>query len=416
MFLVGIDDTDSKSGMCTTYLGALLAERLSSFAHVEKLRLLRLNPNVKWKTRGNASICLWLKTSKPNKVKKVVLGTVEDNAVFHDPRTNPGVVFHRGPPPTEFTDFYWRCLRDVVEISDARSLGEEHGAEVHGYKNGRGVIGALAAVGSELPDRTYELIAYRVKDNWGKNRRVDRDSVFRMNDYTYPLTFNNVDPASGRVLITPSSPCPVLLGIRGENEEVLRQAYSMLVIEEPVLGTVIYETNQGTDAHIRVVKSVDEVRAGSSVALRGVVSSEPRVIKGGHVVFSLSDGPRSIDCAAYEPTRDFRRVVATLVPGDEVVVYGGVRMDSHVTINLEKIKILKLREVCEERNPPCGRCGRRMESAGRNQGLRCRRCGTRAEAKERVFKNRPLSQKFYQVPPGAMRHLSMPLVRTGFIT
>jgi tRNA(Ile2)-agmatinylcytidine synthase len=416
MFLVGIDDTDSQSGMCTTYLGALLAERLSSFCHVEKMRLLRLNPNIKWKTRGNASICLWLKTSKPNRVRKVVLDTVEENAVFKDPRTNPGVVFYSGAPPTEFTDFYWRSLREIIEISEAHALAEEHGAEVHGYKNRRGVIGALAAVGSELPDKTYELIAYRVRQNWGKKRRVNRDSVLRMNEYTYPLTFNNVDPASERVLITPSSPCPVLLGIRGENEEVLRRAYNMLVIDEPVMGSVIYETNQGTDAHIRSVKNVDDVSAGSSVALRGVVSAEPRVIKGGHVVFSVSDGTRSIDCAAYEPTRDFRRVVASLMPGDEVVVYGGVRMNTRATINLEKIKILRLREVYEERNPLCGVCGRRMESAGKNQGLRCRRCGTRAEAKERVLRNRAISEKFYQVPPGAMRHLSMPLVRTGFIT
>lgn len=416
MFLVGIDDTDSRKGMCTTYLGALLAEKLSSFCHIEKLRLLRLNPNIKWKTRGNASICLWLETSKPNRAKKAVLETVEENAVFNDPRTNPGVVFYRGEPPQEFKDFYWRCLREVLDLNEAEKLAYQHGAEIYGYKNGRGVIGALAAVGSELPDRTYELIAYRVRDNWGKKRRVNHDSVYRMNAYTYPLTFNNVDPASGRVLITPCSPCPVLLGIRGENEEVLRQAYEMLIIDEPVMGTVIYETNQGTDAHIRRVKKIGEARVGSSVALRGIVSAEPRVLRGGHVFFSITDGVDSVDCAAYEPTGDFRRVAASLAPGDEVVVYGGVRKSSRVTINLEKIRVLRLRELYEEHNPKCGKCGKRMESAGRNQGMRCRRCGTHAQGKNRVLKKRAISEKFYQVPPGAMRHLSMPLVRTGFIT
>ena len=416
MFLVGIDDTDSKRGMCTTYLGALLAERLSSFCHLEKLRLIRLNPNIKWKTRGNASICLWLKTSRLRRVKRVVLESVEENAVFDDDRTNPGVVFYQGDPPREFTDFYWRCLREVLEIREADELADEYGAEVHGYKNGRGIIGALAAVGSELPDKTYELIAYRGKENWGKKRRVNRDSVYRMNAYTFPLTFNNIDPASEKVLITPSSPCPVLLGIRGEKPDVLRQAYDMLVIDEPVVSTVIYETNQGTDAHIQRVTRVADARVGSSVALRGTVSTVPKIIKGGHVVFSISDGSGSIDCAAYEPTKDFRRVVASLAPGDEVVVYGGVRENSRATVNLEKIRVLKLRELYEERNPRCGKCGRRMESAGKNQGLRCKRCGTRAGGKERIIKRRVISEKFYQVPPGAMRHLSRPLIRTGFIT
>jgi tRNA(Ile2)-agmatinylcytidine synthase len=414
MFLIGIDDTDSKHGMCTTYLGALLARRLSKFCHIQRMRLLRLNPNIKWKTRGNASICLWLETSKTDEVKQAVLETVEKNAVFHDPMTNPGVVFYQGKPPREFSDFYWRCLREVLEPKEAEKLAREHGAEVHGYKNGRGVIGALAAIGSELRDRTYELIAYRIRENWGKKRRVDEGSVYRMDSHTYPLTFNNIDHASGRVLVTPSSPCPVLLGIRGEQEEVLRQAFEMLIINEPVGATVVYETNQGTDAHIKRVKRVSEAKLGSSVALKGKVMTEPRRIRGGHVVFSLSDGDDSIDCAAYEPTKDFRRVIAALAPGDEVEVYGGIRENHRITVNLEKIRVLELKKVYDEHNPRCKKCGRRMESAGRGQGVRCRRCGTHGHGKERIIKKRLLSEKFYQVPPGAMRHLSKPLVRTGY--
>ena len=58
MFL-GLDDTDSPDGMCTTYLGALIAEALEKQGCVIKnMRLIRLNPNVPWKTRGNASVCI----------------------------------------------------------------------------------------------------------------------------------------------------------------------------------------------------------------------------------------------------------------------------------------------------------------------------------------------------------------------
>ncbi|MDP6612488.1 MAG: hypothetical protein QF673_00515, partial [Candidatus Hydrothermarchaeota archaeon] len=84
--------------------------------------------------------------------------------------------------------------------------------------------------------------------------------------------------------------------------------------------------------------------------------------------------------------------------------------------NLEKIDVLGLEEVYEERNPRCGKCGKRMKSAGRNQGLRCKKCDTRKHGKIRVLLNRGLKKKTYQVPPSAMRHLSKPLVRVGFIT
>jgi tRNA(Ile2)-agmatinylcytidine synthase len=411
MLLAGIDDTDSVKGMCTTYIGALLAEKLGRFCEVENLRLTRLNPNIKWKTRGNASICISLRTKKPENAKDLILETVEENAVLKDPKTNPGVVFYEGTPPREFADFYWRCLREVVKIREAEKLALEHGVEAHKFKNGRGIIGALAALGSELPDKTYELIAYRSRENWGKERRVDPASVHRMDAHTYPLTFNNVDHASSRILVTPHSPCPVLLGVRGENRWILTQAFKKLVINEPIAHVAIFETNQGTDAHLEAVQSVAEVKPCSSVILEGRVTRVPRIIEGGHVIFSISDGNASVDCAAYEPTKDFRWRVARLVPGDAVRVYGGVRHDHPLTINLEKIEILGLEEVYEERNPRCRKCGKRMESAGRNQGMRCRKCGTRERGKIRVAIKRGLKKKTYQVPPSAMRHLSKPRVR-----
>jgi tRNA(Ile2)-agmatinylcytidine synthase len=52
-----------------------------------------------------------------------------------------------------------------------------------------------------------------------------------------------------------------------------------------------------------------------------------------------------------------------------------------------------------------------MESAGRGQGYRCRRCETKAEGRERKLLLRDLDTGFYEVPPSARRHLSKPLVR-----
>src|SRR5438309_3008928 len=59
-FLVGIDDSDSRFGLCTTYLGyQLVLNLLRDGCSVPTYpRLVRLNPNVPFKTRGNAAVCV----------------------------------------------------------------------------------------------------------------------------------------------------------------------------------------------------------------------------------------------------------------------------------------------------------------------------------------------------------------------
>ena len=60
---IGLDDTDSKKGGCTTYIGALLIRRLKRLGLrlAGFPRLIRLNPNCPFKTRGNAAIALRLR-------------------------------------------------------------------------------------------------------------------------------------------------------------------------------------------------------------------------------------------------------------------------------------------------------------------------------------------------------------------
>ncbi|MEE8167610.1 MAG: tRNA(Ile)(2)-agmatinylcytidine synthase [Candidatus Hydrothermarchaeales archaeon] len=411
MLSIGIDDTDSKRGGCTTYIAALLADELSG---VEEARLVRLNPNVPWKTRGNASVCLRVDCGIED-VKRKVLQIVEEYSFLEDEGTNPGVVFFEGEVPNKFKELYHQALHGIVSLDEAEGIAKEHGAELHKFKNGRGVIGALAAIGSDFGDSTYEIIAYRQRENWGKERRIDEESVFEMDASTAPLTFNNVDHVTKRILITPRSPCPVLFGIRGENKEVLESAFAMVRAEEPIERTRIFLTNQGTDAHLREVEMISEAKPYSSVILEGTVAREPKTILGGHVVSALSDGSESIDFAAYEPTKDFRKVVKALILGDRIRVYGGIRCnstaDEPMTINLEKVEVLRLAEVYREQNPVCEVCNRRMESAGREQGFRCRRCKTRSDKKDKVEVKRTLEEGLYSAPASAMRHLSKPLSR-----
>lgn len=409
MFYIGIDDTDSTNGMCTTYIAARIASRLS-FTEVKELRLIRLNPSVPWKTRGNGAIAIIVKEKREKeieKIKEIVIEEVEKNAMLEDERTNPGVVFFLGKIPEEFKNFYYLCLHRITTIAFAEKLAKKYNAEVIKYKNGRGIIGALAAIGSELEDYTYELIAYRKKENWGKKRKIARQSVFEMNEKTFPLTFNNIDPDSKKILITPNTPCPVLFGIRGENPEILKKAFEMLIINEEVERVAIFKTNQATDAHLEEVKNIKDIKEYSSVILEGYVSKKPYVIAGGHVFFEISDGEHSIKCAAFEPTKKFRHVILKLLPGDRIKVFGSVKRK---TINLEKIQILNLVKYVEK-NPICEKCGRRMESAGKGKGYRCKRCKTFASEKIKEKIDRELKEKFYEVPPMAMRHLTKPLIR-----
>jgi tRNA(Ile2)-agmatinylcytidine synthase len=81
------------------------------------------------------------------------------------------------------------------------------------------------------------------------------------------------------------------------------------------------------------------------------------------------------------------------------------------SINLEKIKVRSLVQVVRERPPMCPACTRRMTSAGKGKGFKCRTCSSRAVHAERSLIERSLAEGWYEVPPSARRHLAKPLCR-----
>ncbi len=404
---IGIDDTDSKNGMCTTYLAAVLVERLQNYGDVIGYpKLVRLNPNIRYKTRGNGAVAIQLeeRSGYATRIEDVVVRTVEEMAEFDAPNTNPGIVI-LDEIPEEVKNFSKRAVQDIITIEEAIDLAGRCG-KVHAFKNGRGVIGALAAVGATLEeDHTYELVAYRQRERCTTPRYIDEGSVFEANKATYPLTWDTVDITNNTIVFSPSSPCPVLFGIRGDGADAIQKAFEM-IRSEPVERSIVFKTNQGTDAHL-IEGEMASVKDECSYILNGVVSAPPHTIEGGHVIFSIAENGHKIDCAAYEPTKNFRGVVRKLCVGDEVTVYGAVK--DH-TINLEKIEITSLAERFIRQNPVC-KCGKRMKSTGRNQGYRCKKCGTHAGAPEYILIGRELGLGLYEVPPSARRHISRPLVR-----
>ncbi len=411
--IIGLDDTDSRDGMCTTYLMAVLIGKLIAYGRLKDYPLLiRLNPNIKYKTRGNAALAIDIEFNDRNvaeKVMELVIDTVERMAVFSEENTNPGIVFIENSTQgmkNDLSGFSMRAVRDVLEIREAKEILSRHDIAHRGFKNERGLIGALAAAGFALcglPDYTYELIAYREPKSWGSLREIDSGSVFATDAATHPDTWDTVDIENERIVFAPHSPDPILFGIRGKSEEAVRRAFSMIK-SEPVEQQVVYKTNQNTDMHLIKAK-IQDVKEDRSYILEGIVSKPPKTITGGHIIVEISENGTSIECAAFEPTKGFRRIIRELRAGDEVTVFGSVK---DKTVNLEKIKIDRL-NMQDLRNPLC--CDKRMKSMGKKQGYRCEKCG--AIRKEQVTETlqRNISEGFYEVPPCARRHLSKPLVR-----
>jgi len=408
---IGIDDTDSPNGMCTTYLGALLYREISRIAEPLDLpKLIRLNPNVPYKTRGNGAVAMSFEAEEDDvpAIKKLVLKMVESLSDFNHENTNPGVAFLEGEVPKELEEFTYRAIWEHVAIKEAEKVARETNAEIYKFKLGRGIIGALAAIGHPLRNFTYELLAYRKKEFWGKERIVNKESVFEANRLTYPFTYDNLDPFKGSILITPHGKDPVLVGIRGIDKNRVLWAFKNLIIEEPVEFFQIYKTNQNTDEHLRFRK-IGELKPLESAIVKGRVS-RGYWEKGRHVFFELSDDTGTIRVAAFEPTKGFRRYVRMLIEGDEIIAAGGVKeFNGILTLNLEKFYPLKLAEKITYEKPKCPKCGRTMKSKG--DYLKCKKCGHKMP-KILIPKKLPreIEKKIYEVPPDARKHLSRPLV------
>ncbi|MGB9676205.1 MAG: TiaS agmantine-binding domain-containing protein [Candidatus Bathyarchaeales archaeon] len=421
---IGLDDTDSTRRGCTTYVAAVLVEKLQKMGveFFDYPNLVRLNPNVPWKTRGNGALCLRIKYNEnvEERIKETVISTVEELADMNFKGTDPGIVFFKAAKiPAAVKAFAKSTITGIVRLKDALKIIKRFGAEALGYNSGRGIIGGLAAVGETLDgDHTYEVLAYRMPQNYGLRRMVDTQSIFEMDKATAPYTFNNVDLEKRRVIITPRGPDPILFGIRGETPEIVKKAFGMVKPLEPVERWVIFRTNQGTDAHLKRAKNLCDVKPYNPVVARGVVSADPKIVPRRHVVFPIKDETAQVDCAAYEPTGALRKVARKLIVGDFVEVYGGVRPPSRgrpLTVNLEKIRILKLEPKTVLYNPLCPKCGKRLKSMGKNKGFRCESCGSRYVGLEKVEVKvkRDLKKGLYITSTRSQRHLTKPITRYG---
>lgn len=421
---IGIDDTDSSNSMCTTYIAMVIAGTLD-LDIIGYPRLVRLNPNIPWKTRGNAAIAIKVGKGYGKRIKIGEFGSkiiysyeygkdtkteddildmvkkiVEKYAVFEEEKTSPGIVVSKKKIDEHL---YWKAVRSVVELNEVYDYLKN--AKFIGYKYKRGLIGASAAIAWRPRKSTFELLTYLPENSWDNDRFIDKNSVIEM-DRKIKTTFENYDYNNDHIAIKPETKTPVLYGIRGLSHRDLERARRM-IISDNYNGYLIFITNQGTDDHL-VYKKISEIKPYDSVIIKVKVKEKPKKIPGGHIIIKVEDETGEIFAAAYEKTKEFRSIVEKLVPGDLIKIYGSLKKYPK-TVNIEKVKIIKLKKIKRKIIPTCPVCGKKMESAGKNKGYRCRKCGTKSNEIKFEIVDRGIKEGFYQVPIVARRHLSRPV-------
>ena len=87
------------------------------------------------------------------------------------------------------------------------------------------------------------------------------------------------------------------------------------------------------------------------------------------------------------------------MPGDVIIAVGSYKKGS---INLEKIRLVVPARDIRTQAPLCTACGKRMTSAGKDKGYKCRKCGAHAMDAEVQEVPRTLSAGWYKCrrPPG----------------
>ena len=401
--------------MCTTFLSYKIVKFLEKqkIEFVDYPSLIRFNPNIPWKTRGNGAVRLTIKTRNPNKIKKEIIQFITN---YSDTKNgaNPGLVFFQDQSiPQSFHKFSRLALWKLISRKTAKDFISNNKIDSFYLGNGQGLVGAIGAIGYKFSDHTFELLCYRKKSQFGKKRIINKHSVKKMQSNTFPETYNSFDNENDRVLITPHGPDPVFYGIRGESVKSVVLASTMVDTDEKLDGYMVFKSNQGTADHLKNELQVNDLKPYTSGFLVGKVCSKPVTEQGGHVFFSIQVGDRKIRCGVYKQTK-ITKTAQDLIPGDKIRLGGGIRKASknyERVLNVEFLDVIKLEKNILLTNPTCKTCNKKMKSKGNRQGFECFRCGNKSFSKSSLEIPRKIQRKLYLPAISAHRHLTRPYQR-----
>lgn len=417
---IALDDTDGNDGGCTTHLMLRIISELGLDVKGYP-GLVRLNPNIPYKTRGNAALCAEVGMSCGTRSKigeymgKPVFSSsaiddipdyehaaeaawriVLQEARLNDEKTNPGLIISREKPDESF---YLAALRSVLSVEDVFQRIKEMDIICRYAKNGRGLIGAFSALSWPADKTTYEMIMYNYPHPQETPKEIRKD-VARLAD-EFHGTFNNYDDENRHAAIFPSPRTPVLCGVRTTDPLAIlgfpAEVRSNFRIEST--GYMLFQTNQATDDHYQ--KYFEKFEELSSYAFNAIVSSRPVAIRGGHWFFNFFYRGKEHKAAIFEPSKGMRLLVKDLEMGDYVRIFGSF-IDGK--INIEKVRIIERSIVFVRINPVCRKCGSRMQNQG-SENFRCPVCSNRSALPEYTEMERISRRSSYESPVAGRRHL-----------
>jgi tRNA(Ile2) C34 agmatinyltransferase TiaS len=417
---IGLDDTDTLAGGCTTLVFHQLLEGLPSNIAVSEARLVRLWPFAKKRTRGNAAMAAELilldddanvivdEERKDIATKSLLQhldewwnehiapleGAVEQSTHNDRPQvpTEPGMVWFETQPDDSF---YRMAVSENVEMEQVPIADRAWGSH--------GIIGATAAVSWPAQTVTWETIAWR--DDCTSAREICERTLSVID--SWQGTFMSRDSRKGRSLIAPRGNCPVLFGVRARDKKTANNAAKKLLDSDstqPSIGMRAFLTNQASDDHL------GEIYIGKVISTK--------ILSRGHVIITVQqnvvDDSNAEDEIAVEENTwmafaqsgDIKNLAQWFQTGDVIKGRGLVAEDG--AIHLEKLKLVEASER-NKRRPPCERCGKTVKSQGKNNKLRCPACKNLQENIWIYNPQNPPHRGWVQPPVDHRRHLSRPL-------
>ncbi|ABU81492.1 TiaS agmantine-binding domain-containing protein [Ignicoccus hospitalis] len=340
--IVALDSFDEPRSGCTTLTASLLALHLASkgFRMLDYPRLVRLNPAVPWKTRGNAAVALEFEGSAEE--------LFEEAKAFLERAPGRGAL----AVGEEFPEVYPDAVEKVLDPDEVAKKFE-------GLWWGRkeALVGALAAGAAEGLNN-FELLAYRLPQNLGRPRRCSFHPAY---EALLELAYPSIHESSPEV-VCPKGPDPVLLGIRGSHPPLMWAALQ-LFDGEPFWLATMFRTNQHSYEPSRRAEEYPyefvQKEFEGSYEVRG-----EDVLFGDYVLFNETG-----------ITKIFKEMI-----GYENKV--SVKLDVVVKPGSKGVAALRdLRALFWKRKAPkCPKCGGPMVSMGKKTLMRkCKKCGYKAE-------------------------------------